>query len=241
MLKYILAPLTFIFQCSTSIAQDFNRTNYCQCEVKGEKINRNDNKKDTAYAIVDSISSNNLHVSFYNHTKDTVFLFKSYFDKDISTSEYLYRYDKTNKNLYSSFVPLLPYLSIKYSDRVVTQNRAVTKNQVVYDFYKIPPYQVFSFDLKIKDLTSIKQAFQQFSPHSLSKFENNVSFKKCKFNPYKASIKYLLQLAYYKNVQTVCDGKSYYLDELKFNDEANSFIVIDAEIPISRRLEKASN
>ncbi|OJV55762.1 MAG: hypothetical protein BGO31_16845 [Bacteroidetes bacterium 43-16] len=232
MLKYILIFIAFIFQYSTSIAQDFKRTNYCQCEVKGEKINRNNNKKDIVYAIVDSLSSDNLHVSFYNHTNDTVFLFKSYFDNDISTSEYLYRYDKTNRNLYLSFLPLLPYLSIKYSDRVVTQNRAVTKNQVVYDFYKIPPNQVFCFNLKIKDLANVKQAFQQLNPYSFSKFEDNISFKKCMALKGKTKTKYILQLAYYKNIQTICDGKSYYLDELKFNEEAKSFIIIDAEIPI---------
>ncbi|RZJ90226.1 MAG: hypothetical protein EOO20_08755 [Chryseobacterium sp.] len=231
MLKYILVLITFLFEYNTLIAQDFKRTNYCQCEVKGKNLNRAINMEDIVYAVVDSLSSDHLYISFYNHTNDTVFLFKSYFDKDISTSDYLYRYDKTNKKLYSSFVPLLPYLSIKYSDRVIIQNREIEKNQVVYDFFKIPPNQVFCFNLKIKDFTKIKQAFQQFSPYSLSKFDNNVSLKKCMSIKDKANTKYILQLAYYKNIQTICDGKSYYLAELKFNEDAKSFIIIDAEIP----------
>lgn len=217
--------ILFFVLAGNSNAQ-YKRSLYCDCKIEGAKILNDLNEQKVN--LSSNYSEGNLHLKVTNNTKDTIFIFKSYFDKDISTSNYVYRYDKKNNKINISFAPLLPYLFTKYSDRVIFDNRIIKDYQVVYDFYKIPPFYEYLFSVPVIDFKRRKDFITDFNVSELNKFEKIKRFKTKKLNQKKPS--FVVSVAYYNNVETLCNSNSYYQEELKFNSAAKDFKILQSAI-----------
>jgi hypothetical protein len=135
-LFFILFYISFI-----SSSAQYKRGTYCSCEIKGTKITNY--LKESTVNLDSHHSENNINLKITNNTKDTIFIFKSYFDADISTSNYIFRYNKKNNIVNVSYVPLLPYLFTKYSDRLTFEDRIIKDHQVVFFFFKIKTLYVY--------------------------------------------------------------------------------------------------
>ena len=220
---YLISAILFI---STVNAQ-ISRSEYCKCEIKGNKtsVQSTDNK----IGLVSNYSEGKLHLKITNNSNDTIYIFKSYFDNEISTSEYLYRYDKRSNSVNISFVPLLPYVFTKYSDRIVSNDRVITDNQVVYDFYTILPFSEYSFSVPALNFKEKIEFTKDFDTSTLNKFEKIKGIKKKRCVKGK-NPSFYVNIAYYSNVQTLCNSNTYYQEELTFNDSARRFKILRSEL-----------
>lgn len=206
----------------------FDRDLFCECKIKGEKIiNINDGILESSVFAKASGFKDSLSISFYNTTADTIYLFNSYFSNDISTSKFLYRINKKENKRKISFLPLVPYLSTKYSDNIIIQNRVMSNYQVVYNFAKIPPNYKYEFCVKILDYKNLNTLVKDFNLASLNKFQ---PIKKIKILKVVPSLNFEIELAYYKNVNLLCNKNDYFLKELEFNTQAKSFEVIKIKL-----------
>lgn len=220
--NYLIVAILFL----SSLNAQTLRSDYCKCEIKGSKIP--DQSTINKISLTSNYLEGKLHLKITNNSKDTIYIFKSYFDNGISNSEYLYRYDKKSNTVNISFVPLLPYLSTKYSDRIVLNDRIITDNQVVYDFYKILPFSEYSFSIAALNFREKKEFIKDFDTSTLNKFEKIKGIKKKKW--IKKNPSFFINIAYYDNVEVLCNSDLYYLKELKFNDAAKNFKVIRCEV-----------
>lgn len=151
-MKY-LQLLVFVLIIQHNAFGQSLRHSYCGCQIVGEEQPVKD--KDSIF-VEAHYNKEMLRIEIINNTRDTIFLFNSYFDKNITSSKYIYRYDKKNKSVNISFLPLIPYLFTRYSDRIVLQDRIVKEYQTVYDFYKIPPYYKHTLNIDVLDLKGKK-------------------------------------------------------------------------------------
>ncbi len=218
--------LQFIFSQETKYS--FSRDNFCDCKIRGEKIIdiENETIKDSVFVKVNSLKDS-LKISFYNTTKDTIYLFNSYFSEDISKSKFLYRINKKEKKRKISFLPLVPYLFTKYSDRIIIKNRIINDYQVVYNFDKIPPNRVYNFYIKINNVEELNLLIEDFDLASLNKFQSIKKFKSSKVKPNKD---FNVEFAYYKHVDLLCNKNDYFLKEIEFNNQAKSFEIVNAKL-----------
>lgn len=62
----------------------------------------------------------------------------------------------------------------------------------------------------------------------LNKFEKIKRFKTKKLN--KKNPSFVVSIAYYRNVETLCNPNSYYQEELQFNNAAKEFTLLQSAI-----------
>lgn len=230
-MRYLLIINMLFFQMlfSQENKTSFSRENFCECKIKGQEIKNNDDGKILENSVSSNVTSfkDSLKISLYNTTKDTVFLFNSYFSDDISTSKFLYRINKKESKRKISFLPLVPYLFTKYSDNIIIKDRVVKNYQVVYNFEKIPPNYKYEFYVKIKNYKDLNMLIKDFDLVSLNKFQPIKKIKTLKVAP---SQDFEVELAYYKNVNLLCNKNDYFLKELEFNTQAKSFETIRVKL-----------
>ena len=227
-MKYYLFLILIIFFQQRTFGQ-IVRTSYCKCDTKGNKLLVNKNE-DSVYVEI-KYNKNQLNVDLFNNTKDTIFLFNSYFEKDISLSKYIYRYNKKEKKVKISFLPLIPFLYTKYSDKFIVEDRIIKEYQTVYNFYKIPPFYHYTFNIDIVDLKNKKKYIKEIKIEDLNKFEKIKKFKKatlCK----NSKVDYFVEFAYYKNISLLCKKNAYFLEELEFNSQAKNYKIIKVPLYI---------
>lgn len=152
------------------------RGSYCKCEIKGAEISTKLNSEGVTLNV--NYLGDNINIKVTNSTPDTIYLFKSYFDNDISISPYLYRFDKKENEVNISLLPLIAYLYTKYSDKIIIQDRIIKTYQTVYDFYKILPFHEYNFKVKALDFKNSKEFIKDFDVYSLSKFQPIKKIKK---------------------------------------------------------------
>ncbi len=206
----------------------FSRSNFCECNIKGSQITNENNEvvENSVFAKVNSFKDS-LKISFYNTTKDTIYLFNSYFSEDIATSKFLYRVNKKEDKRKISFLPLVPYLFTKYSDNIVIKDRVIKDYQVVYNFDKIPPNHSYEFYVKVQDFKNLTTLVKDFDLANLNKFQPIKKIKNLKVVPNK---NFEIELAYYKKVDFLCTENDYFLKELEFNTQAKSFEIIRTKL-----------
>lgn len=203
------------------------RGSYCKSETKGTEISNKANTNEvvlSANYLKDTIS-----IKITNNTTDTIYIFKSYFDNNISISPYLYRFDRKKNEVNISFLPLIPYLYTKYSDKIIIQDRIIKAYQTVYDFYKILPFHEYSFNVKSLDFKNSKEFIKDFDVYSLNKFQPIKKFKREKLKK-KNTPEFIVNIAYYSDIKNICNSNSYFLDELKFNEDAKKFKIIKSQL-----------
>ena len=228
-MRYIIVCiLLFGIKITCNAQIEIVRPKYCECKIVGNKtkaILNND-----VEAIVNADYKNNkLHVRVLNNSRDTIYLFKSYFEKDISLSKFIYRYDKKNKKVKVSFLPLIPYLYTKYSDRIVFNDRAIGEYQTVYDFYVIPPFYEYTFDVDVLDISQKQNYIKDVNTAELNKFQKIKKIKNINLKN-RQNVDFTIEIAYYKDISIICNSNSYFLNELEFNKQAKEFYRV--EIPL---------
>jgi len=204
------------------------RCSYCECEVKGTEISDQANSV-KGVTLNANYLKETISIKVINNTSDTIYIFKSYFDNDISISPYLYRLDKKKNEMNVSFLPLIPYLYTKYSDKVIIQDRIIKAYQTVYDFYKILPFHEYSFNVKSLDFKNSKEFIKDFDIYSLNKFQPIKKFKREKVKKENTPA-FIVKIAYYTNIENICNSNAYFLDELNFNEDAKKFKIIKFEL-----------
>lgn len=80
-------------------------------------------------------------ISFENKSIDTLYLFSSYFKQDkYFNSKYLNRINYKTQQKKLSFLPLVRYLSMNLSDRIILgENSVIRYSQVKYEFIELAP------------------------------------------------------------------------------------------------------
>jgi len=174
---------------------------------------------------------NDFEFEIINNTQDTLYLFDSYLDHDLYKSKYLHRFDKKEKLCKLSFLPLLPFLSVHYTDHIILgDNKVANKGQILYHFRVIPP--------KSRNKAIIpRSAFytenyvNEVHPKKISKFEQTIKFRKSKHNRCSNIV---VEFALYKNIDLLINEQAYYLDEYNFNEQALCYTILSVSVDLGR-------
>lgn len=99
-------------------------------------------------------SRDTLVFTFSNNSKDTFFLFSTYFDNKYLSSKYLHRIDKEFRTYKLSFLPLLPFISAYLTDKIIldNENKIIMEGQTLFQFVKIEPLETFTLCLPYSEL-----------------------------------------------------------------------------------------
>ena len=186
-----------------------------------------------------SIQNDTLHIRLYNSGVDTLFLFNSYIELNTQhdcgkepfwESEFLHRYDINNKTYKLSFLPLIPYLSVRFSDVITLgKQRILKKWNVLYSFRPILPsesivvsipkmaltYNYYTRDIVLKDYGKNDQ----------------LHFKRVKV---KAPSSIIIEFAIYKKINLLTNQKAYYFSETDFDTQAKDYEVISVPCNVPR-------
>lgn len=157
-----------------------------------------------------------------NGSRDTLYLFDSYLKENLYQSKYLHRFDIKEKQCKLSLLPLLPFLSVRYSDRLILgENRIVNKWQVLYHFTAIAPNGKSIIKMN-KSAFYSEDYVEEVYPQKISKFDT-IKFHKSRYGKCGTVV---VEFALYKNVNLLISKDAYYFDEFNFNEQALSYIVL---------------
>jgi len=184
----------------------------------------------------------NFEFELINNTQDTLYLFDSYlFDRDnriigtyldgkeMQRSIYLHRFDKKTKQCKLSFLPLLPFLSVHYTNRLILGgNKLANKGQVLYHFRTIPPNSRNKIEIS-KSAFYTGDYVNEVYPQKISKFEQTIKFRKSKHNRCSNVV---VEFALYKNIDLLMSEQAYYLDEYNFNEQALCYTVLSVSVDL---------
>lgn len=156
-----------------------------------------------------------LKIFIYNYSKDTIFVFSSYFAEDISSSKWLYRVDDRAMNISLSFIPIFPLLGFTKSDLV--RDTPLNNGQVTYDFDTIPPSNRYSRRVKIHNTQKNTEYLKTFicsNCYELPKnFKRRMKYKRIKdIKPYSFNV----LIAYYYNIESFT-SQDYFYNPFYFN------------------------
>ncbi len=185
--------LTLLFFSTFSQINSVKIVNNVDCDFLNEQNNNE--------LVLTKVNNENggIEILFYNSSNDTLYLFDSYLNNLFYRSKYLHYYDKKNNLHLISFLPILPYVSIKHSDVFyVGEARLVKHNQIVYHFTTIKPNGCikisFPNDLLEPDGYVKKIDIENLTVFSEPKFkiikEKNIDINKC-----------VAQFAVYKDIK----------------------------------------
>ncbi len=218
--------LILLLLFSTGANAQNKRGGYCSCNEAKPIIGKN-YFADSLYAVSKE-NATSIAVNLINTSKDTLFIFSSYLQKQFLSSRYLHRVDLLNKIYKISFLPIVPYVFTKYSDAVVMNDNAIIGNhQIVYDFFKLPPNSSQHLEFSDQQLFSSKSEKNNASKDFDTKKLNKYSKKPQTF--YTTSTlkgKYEFEFAVYKSVDLLCNEHAYYLQESGFDKRSKSFNVL---------------
>lgn len=165
---------------------------------------------------------------FKNPTKDTLYIFSSYFEERFYKSKYLNRVNRKNKELKLSFLPLLPYLSTSKSDRILPgSNALVNRGQLSYKFILIPPGTTIFKDLNINsDVTVSYSKDINLSGHNMY---DRIKFKDRKLCSSLDTYKKVMEFAIYKNINGLCNNHFFSMYPEEYNGIAKEFEIFSLE------------
>lgn len=125
------------------------------------------------FATLDSITPDSLYFSVHNKLNDSISLFTSYLPTKnpreyagYCNSVYLHRYNSTNDSYTLSFAPLLPFLTLGYSDRIYVGADAVIANRVHFSLETVVPGAKRAIVLPVKSVLQ-REYVRDFNIHSL--------------------------------------------------------------------------
>lgn len=184
------------------------------------------------------MENDTLRITLFNSGEDTLYLFNSYIElspkhdcgkEPLWESEYLHRYDKKGKIYKLSFLPIIPYLSVRFNDLITLgKQRILKKWAILYSFKPIAPeksvvisiprkalvYDAYTKDINLKDYGK----------------NDNICFKEATV---KAPFSITIELAIYKNIDLLINQDAYYFREGEFDAQAKDYIVLSIPFNIS--------
>jgi len=162
------------------------------------------------------------HIVFFNASQDTLYLFDSYICKDFYTSKYLHRYNKRKKQAKLSFLPLLPFLSVHYTDKVIIgERRLINKWQVLYHFMPVPPQKIIKISLPL-DVFKTYDYVKDINISKLSTFQDTVKFRNLKV---KDITDITIEFAFYSQIDLL-NCNNFYKNEFDSNEQASNYTII---------------
>ena len=199
-------------------------------------INTDLSKDETLILNVSNDTDGNVVFEFINQANDSLYLFDSYLDgtysiinEDLYGSKYLHRYDMKLKECKLSFLPILPFLSVNYTDVVVAgENKLIRKGQILYHFKPIPPQSCIQIAVPRKVFYS-KEYVKEITLKDYSKFDSTIKFKDV--IP-KRCQRIKVEFAIYKDVSLLTSYDAFYFDELNFNKQALSYEVFSVSMDL---------
>ncbi|MCR5569069.1 MAG: hypothetical protein K6G31_07325 [Paludibacteraceae bacterium] len=159
-------------------------------------------------------------ISLQNTSKDTVYIFDSYFRNNYSNtnSPLLYRYNKGKKECSVNFFPIVPYLTPNQSDVLVHGiNSFGYIGQYSYNFTKLGPNDKIRIFIRKKH---IEWAYKDVDYKKYSKYSFDFEFKKTKL---PKRYKLVSKFAIYKDVSIFHSKDDFYYNEQLFNEQALSY------------------
>ncbi len=147
---------------------------------------------------------------FKNNTSDTLYLFSTYFSKDLLSSKYLHTINKKNKIYKVSYAPLLRYITAYLTDRIVLgEDRIIVEGQNKYKFELVAPDSIFSLKLAICDIFNKmgekNNVVKDFTEKELRKKE----FKYVTYNFKQDCFDLIFEFAYYKDINLLTSREAY--------------------------------
>jgi hypothetical protein len=190
------------------------------------QLNAQTNQCDSFLVQFIGEKDNDYEFELINNSKDTLYLFDSYLNENLYQSKYLHRYDKKTKQCKLSFLPLLPFLSVRHNDLIVLEgNKVAHIGQVLYHFRLIPPHSKNAIVIS-KSAFYSEDYVKEVYPQKISKFDT-IKFRKSK---HKKCDTVIVEFALYKNIDLLNSKDAYYFDEFNFNEQALSYIVLSVSV-----------
>ena len=191
--------------------------------VMAVQLNAQNNQRNGFYVQFINEKDSNFLFDIINSTQDTLYLFDSYLDSNLYTSKYLHRFDKRTKQCKLSFLPLLPFLAVRNTDRLIlSDNKIVNNGQVLYHFRAIPPKSKVEVSISKKAFYT-EDYVKEVYPQRISKFERTIKFRRSKYNRCSNIV---VEFALYKNIDLLINEQAYYFDEYNFNEQALSYTTL---------------
>lgn len=226
-IKYILFFCLSISLSVFSFAQ-VQRGEYCSCIKASPLKEQSKYYQDSVYSTYQE-DTTGITISIINTTRDTLYVFKSYLEKEFLSSKYLHRINRKEKKYKLSLLPLVPHVFTKYSD-IITEEPIVGNQQIVYDFFKLPPNSVQSVFLSYKDLFrgkgSRNNVTKDYDVKLLHKYTKKVPQKPCTVKKIKDKYSFEIEFAVYKSVNLLCNEAAYFLQEIEFDKQSKDFKVL---------------
>lgn len=160
---------------------------------------------------------------FFNVSQDTLYLFDSYICKDFYKSKWLHRYNRNRNLLKLSFLPLVPFLSVHYTDKlIIGERRLINKWQVLYHFTPIPPRGEIRVNLPLEVFKTYDYVID-IDTKQLSIFQDDIKFKRRRI---KKLTDIAIEFAFYDQINLL-NYESFYKDEFKSGDQALSYNILE--------------
>lgn len=231
LLMKLLLSIVFVSTGTFALAQ----RNYCYNEV-GKKIDFPAKRADSLYLDYDKMTSAG-YIKIVNPTKDTLYLFSSYFTQELQSSKYLHEVNRKNKTYYISFVPIVSNLATKRTDKIILGEESIAhKGQVLYDFIKLDPNTYYALEINYNTLfkngKANRNAVKYYNNQSLSKFKE-ASFKTLTTSKLAGKYNLIFQFGVYTDVRVLCSESNYYLNEYEFDKQAKSFKTINLPVQLN--------
>ncbi len=143
-------------------------------------------------------------IIFNNPTKDTLYVFSTYFEKEYYKSPILNRLNKKSKEKKLSLIPLVKHLSPNLSDFIMTNDdKIINRGQLTYSFIPIPPEKscsvVFDFNLILNE-----RYVKDINVRDMN-YNDKIKWKEIRENK-KINYKEIIEFAIYdSNAKRLCD------------------------------------
>ena len=181
------------------------------------------------HATLKYYDDNEACISLINNSDDTVYVFSSYFDKELCRSVYLHRYAKKDKIYKLSFLPLLPYLSPNLSDNIILgPSKVISYSQIKFDFAPIAPND--NVDIYIPKEALVSKSYMR---DVCAEFKNkNENFKWKKWKGERTDNIIHLEFAIYTDI-SFAKPENYYFDEYGAAEKALDYSIVVFEIALN--------
>ena len=216
--------LTLFLRLSTPLFSQSNYSNlYCSGALGMEiDFETTPGKLYTTYSENDE----GVVIRIINSSDRSQCLFSSYFENKYYSSKFLHRVDKGLGEYKLSFLPLIPYLSTKPTDKqIIGSERLVNKGQILYDFIELVPNSYYEMKIGYDSFEVVGDLVCDFKPHELNKFEP-IKFKYVKSNKIKKKLGLVFEFAVYQDVSLLCKESAYYLEEHEFDTSSKAFEIV---------------
>lgn len=172
---------------------------------------------------------------FFNNSEHHLWLFDSYLDpqygKVLFQSPYLHRVERKNNRFKLSFLPVTPWLSVRYSDLIRRNEKTIcSPGQVIYHFRQITgndsvtiaiPKEAFFSEEYVIDKPLVR--YHSYDSARRVKFRTTTDRPQLPFRT--------VEFAVYRSLEGINES-NYYYNEGIFDDAVNGYDILAVTIRI---------